>query len=209
MLLLRAGSASSALVFNFFSCACGAKMPVTETQIEGLLLVCWDRFDDQRGFFKQSYQTQELSNALRRPVRLAQGNHSRSRPGVLRGFHTEPWDKLIYVVRGTALCVVADVRPNSETFGLHQAFLLGDSPGFHHRIFVSRGLSNAFYCQTEVDYLNDVSRNFDPVYRNGVAWNDPTLGVDWPNKAPILSSKDASLPKLSELFPNHSLFLET
>lgn len=181
-------------------------MPVLNTPIEGLLLVSWDRFDDQRGFFKQSYQVQELSDVIGRPVRLEQGNHSRSHPGVLRGFHTEPWDKLIYVVRGTAICAVADVRPDSKTFGQHQTFRLGDSPGSHQRIFVSQGLSNAFYCETEVDYLNDVSANFDPSNRSGVLWNDPTLAVNWPDESPILSQKDARLPKLSDLFPNHSLF---
>lgn len=181
-------------------------MPVLETAIQGLYLVQWPRFYDERGFFKHSYQLHELEEAVGRPVQLRQGNHSRSKPGVLRGFHAEPWDKLIYVVHGHATCVVADVRPESPTFGEHVAFELGDEPGVHDRIFVTQGLANAFYTHDEVDYLNDVSREFDPSDRNGFAWNDPTLAVAWGTDDPLLSETDASLPTLQERFPEHPRF---
>jgi dTDP-4-dehydrorhamnose 3,5-epimerase len=181
-------------------------MAVLETAIQGLYLVQWTRFPDERGFFKHSYQLHELEEAVGRPVLLRQGNHSRSHPGVLRGFHAEPWDKLIYVVRGRARCVVADVRPDSPTFGTHVAFELGDEPGAYDRIFVEQGLANAFYAYDEVDYLNDVSREFDPSDRNGFAWNDPTLAIEWPTDSPILSEADAHLPTLRERFPAHPLF---
>ena len=88
-------------------------MPVQTSEIEGLLVVRWDRLYDDRGFFKHTYQHSELTQALGREPRLRQGNHSRSQAGVLRGFHIEPWDKLIYVPRGLATCVVADVRPRA------------------------------------------------------------------------------------------------
>ncbi|MEQ8265573.1 MAG: dTDP-4-dehydrorhamnose 3,5-epimerase family protein [Parvibaculum sp.] len=178
-------------------------MPIENTSIEGLLAVRWQPIEDKRGFFKQSYQESELAAALGRPPRLAQGNHSRSHAGVLRGFHTEPWDKFVYVPRGTVMFVAADARPDSPTFGRTESFLLGDAPGEFARIFVSRGLSNAFYCHTETDYLNDTSAEFDPANRHGIAWNDPTLAVDWPTQSPILSDTDAGLPMLSDLFPDH------
>lgn len=181
-------------------------MTVVSTSIAGLFLVRWPIREDSRGFFKHSYQESELAEALGRPLRLAQGNHSRSRPGVLRGFHTEPWDKLVYVPRGSAMFVGADPRPDSPTFGKTETFLLGDAPGEFARVFVARGLSNAFYCRTETDYLNDVSAEFDPANRHGIAWNDPTLAVDWPTQSPILSDTDAALPMLSDLFPDHPLF---
>lgn len=181
-------------------------MPIEKTSIEGLFAVRWHRIEDTRGFFKQSYQESELAAALGRPPRLAQGNHSRSRAGVLRGFHTEPWDKLVYVPRGTVMFVGADARPDSPTFGKTESFLLGDAPGEFVRVFVSQGLSNAFYCHTEADYLNDTSAEFDPANRYGIAWNDPTLAVDWPTQSPILSDTDAALPMLSDLFPDHPFF---
>lgn len=181
-------------------------MPIQETPIAGFLIIRWPLFEDKRGFFKQSYQTSELEESLGRRPELNQGNHSRSQARVLRGFHMEPWDKLIYVVRGTALCVVADTRPDSPTFGKWESIRLGDKPGEHARLFVSQGLSNAFYCFSEADYINDVSANFTPEGRRGVVWNDPTLAVDWPDKEPVLSETDRALPTLKSLFPGHARF---
>jgi len=181
-------------------------MPVERTTIDGLFVVRWDRRSDARGFFRHSYQWSELEAALGRSPRFRQGNHSRSLTGVLRGFHTEPWDKFLYVARGLAQCVVADVRPDSPTFSKTEIYLMGDEPGEHIRLFVSRGLSNAFYCIKECDYLNDVSEEFDPSGRGGVSWNDPDLAVRWPSDRPILSDADRKQPLLRSLFPGHPLF---
>lgn len=181
-------------------------MTVAPTPIQGLFLVTSPRIEDRRGFFREHYRHSELTAVLGREPRLRQGNHSRSRAGVLRGFHSEPWDKLIYVVRGTATCVVADTRPESPTFGRHESFLMGDQPGEHVRLFVSRGLSNAFYCHSEVDYLNDVSEEFRPEGRGGVLWSDETLAVNWPTRTPILSDVDEKQPTLRSLYPEHALF---
>jgi len=180
-------------------------MPVRRTAIDGLLVLTWDTIHDERGYFKHTYQYGELAQALGREPRLRQGNHSRSRARVLRGFHIEPWDKLVYVPRGLATCVVADVRPDSATFGQTARFLLGDSPGRLDRVFIHRGLANAFYCHLETDYLNDVSEEYDSAGRGGVAWNDPHLNVGWPDADPILSDTDRRQPTLEALFPLHPL----
>jgi dTDP-4-dehydrorhamnose 3,5-epimerase len=171
-------------------------MPVTRTTIEGLLVVRWTHHEDERGFFRQTYQTSEIAAVLQREVRFLQANHSRSRARVLRGFHAEEWDKCIYVARGTATCVVADIRRGSKTFGKTQTFVLGDPPGERVRLFISKGLCNAFYCHTEVDYFNEVSEEFDPSRRAGIIWNDPDLAVSWPDPDPIISESDAHLPTL-------------
>lgn len=178
-------------------------MTVEKSTIAGLLVVRGETIRDERGFFRQSYQAGELADALGHEPVLRQGNHSRSAAGVLRGFHREPWSKLIYIVHGNALCVVADVRPQSPTFGRSESFLLGDPPGDHMRLFVSEGLANAFYCYTETDYINDVSKEFDPHDRGGVIWNDPVLAVDWPDPSPLLSQTDVGLPRLEDLYPDH------
>jgi dTDP-4-dehydrorhamnose 3,5-epimerase len=175
-------------------------MPVLTTAIEGLLVVRSPELDDNRGFFRESYRLSELREALGRDVRLAQGNHSRSARGVLRGFHAEPWDKLVYVVHGTALCVVADVRPESPTFRATETFLLGDLPGVRERLFVSEGLANAFQAISDCDYVNEVSAEFTADGRQGFAWDDATLAIVWPVQPPILSEHDRSLPTLSETF---------
>lgn len=174
-------------------------MKLTPTGIEGAWLLETSQLDDDRGFFLETYRESVIQKTLGRPYRFAQGNHSRSAPGTLRGFRLEPWDKLIYVAHGTALCVVVDPRPDSPTFRSHYSVLLGDEPGKRQRLLVSKGLSNAFYCLTEVDYLNDVSGEYDPYVRRGFRWNDPSVGVDWPTQDPILSRSDRELPTLDEI----------
>ncbi len=176
-------------------------MTVTATEIAGLFVVRDELHEDERGFFRQTWQASSLARAIGRPIAFRQNNHSRSRAGVIRGFHAEPLDKLVYVPRGTARCAVADIRPESPTFGLALTFLLGDEPGERIRLFISEGLANAFEALTECDYINDVTHEYVPGSARGIAWNDPTFGVPWTTATPILSPADASLPTLADLVP--------
>ena len=181
-------------------------MTVERTDIEGLLVVRWDTHGDERGFFRQTYQIAEIAEALGREPVLRQGNHSRSESGVLRGFHAEPWDKLVYVVRGLATAAVADIRPESPTFGEARAFVLGDAPGERIRLFIAQGLANSFCTMGEgpTDYCYDVSGYWHPdVTKPSVAWDDPDLAVAWPVAEPILSEADRANPTLRELHPDH------
>ena len=182
-------------------------MPVTRTAIDGLLVVEWPTHGDERGFFRQTYQHSELAEALGREPRLRQGNHSRSDPGVLRGFHAEPWDKLVYVVRGNALAAVADIRPDSPTFGEVVTVPLGDPPhGERVRLHLSAGLANAFctFGDGPCDYLYDVGEEFRPLpHKPAVAWDDPDLAVEWPVEVPVLSDADRDNPTMRELFGDH------
>ncbi|MDP8969565.1 MAG: dTDP-4-dehydrorhamnose 3,5-epimerase family protein [Actinomycetota bacterium] len=182
-------------------------MAVEPSDIAGLLVVRWPTYSDERGFFRQTYQVRELAEALGRTPVLRQGNHSHSAPGVLRGFHAEPWDKLVYVVCGQAIAAVADIRPDSPTFGEVRTFRLGAPPhGERVRLFISQGLANSFCAlgPEPVDYLYDVSDYWRPgIAKPAVAWDDPDLAVDWPLRDPLLSEADASNPTLRELFPDH------
>jgi dTDP-4-dehydrorhamnose 3,5-epimerase len=181
-------------------------VPVERTALEGLLVVRFDTYGDGRGFFRQTYQASELEEALGRPLRLVQGNHARSAPGVLRGFHAEPWDKLVQVVRGTAMAAIADIRPDSATFGEVATFHLGDPPGERLRLFVADGLANSYctYGDTEVDYLYDVSDEYRPgVDKRAVRWDDPDLDVAWPVATPVVSEADSANPSLRERVPDH------
>ena len=183
-------------------------MSVHETAIAGLFVVRWDTHGDERGFFRQTYQAGELEQAVGRPVRLAQGNHARSDPGVLRGFHAEPWDKLVYVARGTVMAAILDQRPDSPTFGEVATFHLGDPPGERIRLFVAEGLGNAYcsYGDEVVDYLYDVSEEYRAVDKRAVAFDDPDLEVHWPVADPVVSAADRSNPRLRERFPDHPRF---
>jgi len=178
---------------------------VERTPIEGLLVVRWETREDERGFFRQTVQRGELQEALGRKIGWAQANHARSVPGVLRGFHAEPWDKLVYVARGTVLAAVADVRPQSPTFGEVATFRLGDPPGERLRLFVADGLANAYAVVGDdpADYLYDVSAEWFDADKRGIAWDDPDLAVDWPTREPRLSDADRALPTLRQRFPDH------
>lgn len=183
-------------------------MPVEATSIAGLLVVRQPTHGDERGFFRQTYVASELAAAVGHRPDFVQGNHARSEPGVLRGFHAEPWDKLVYVARGRVLAVIADIRPESPTFGTAAAFELGDGTD-RVRLFVSEGLGNS-YCvlgDGPADYLYDVTSEWSPgVDKRAVAWDDPTLDVDWPVADPTLSEEDRAAPTLRDRFPGHPLF---
>lgn len=186
-------------------------MTIETTSIEGLLVVRWPTHVDERGFFQQTQQSAELSEALGREIRWAQSNHARSGPGVLRGFHAEPWDKCVYVARGTVFAAVADLRPDRATFGQVETFHLGDPPGERIRLFVAAGLANA-YCvhgDVQADYLYDVTAEWFDADKRAVAWNDPDLAVPWPVATPIMSDADRANPTLRERFPGHPRFVRT
>ncbi len=185
-------------------------MTVAHTRIGGLLVVSWPTHDDGRGFFRQIHQASELEEALGRPVAFRQSNHARSHPRAVRGLHAEPWDKLLYVAHGTAMIAVADVRPDSATFGEVETFLLGDPPGQRDRVFVSTGLANSYATvgDAPVDVLYEVSEEYRPVDKAAVAWNDPDLAIEWPTDDPLLSDDDRANPTLRERFPDHPRFAE-
>lgn len=179
-------------------------MDVLRTAIEGLLVVRAPTLIDERGFFRQTVLRSALESAAGRPLEFRQANHSRSHARVLRGFHAEPWDKLVYVARGTAFCALADIRPDSETFASVVTLELGDEPGERARLLIPAGVANSFYAVTECDYLYDVTEEWRAgVPKPAVAWDDPTLAVAWPDREPVLSEADRSNPTLAELFPDH------
>jgi dTDP-4-dehydrorhamnose 3,5-epimerase len=186
-------------------------VPVERTSIEGLLVVRSQTHADERGFFKQTHVASELEEALGRAVTFVQGNHARSRPGVVRGFHAEPWDKLVYVPRGRVLAAIADVRPDSPTFGEVVTFELGDEPGERVRLFIADGLANAYAVVSagEADYLYDVSCEWTPnVDKRAIAWDDPDLGVPWPVESVLLSVEDRRNPTLRMRYPEHPRWKE-
>lgn len=185
-------------------------MAVQTTAISGLLIVEQPTHEDHRGFFRQTWVLSELAEALGREPTFVQGNHSRSLPGVVRGFHAEPWDKLVYVAQGRVLAAVADIRPDSPTFGEAVTVELGDGTD-RNSLFVSAGLGNA-YCilgDEPADYRYDVTQEWSPdVDKQAVAYDDPTFAVDWPIDDPVVSDDDATAPTLRDRFPDHPLFTD-
>lgn len=173
---------------------------IETTSIPGLLILKRPIFSDERGFFRELFHQDELEEVSGMKFEGIQMNHSRSKPGVIRGVHAEKWNKIVYPVSGEAFIAIADLRPDSSTFGKVEAFNVNDENriGF----FIPIGLANSI-CVTgdkPVDYIYLVDAYWDGSDTRAIAWDDPDLNIDWPIKNPIISERDKNNPKLRDLF---------
>jgi dTDP-4-dehydrorhamnose 3,5-epimerase len=175
-------------------------MPFRRGSVDGLLIFERTTHRDARGFFREAFRAAELEEAAGRSVRFVQINHSRSSRGVLRGLHAENWEKLVYVPDGEVFTAVADIRPDSPSFGAVDTFRLNERTGL--TLFLPAGVAHG-YCvlSEEADYMYQVTRYYDGSDTRAVAWNDPDLAVPWPIADPILSERDQNNPRLRDLVP--------
>jgi len=156
---------------------------------------------DDRGFFRESFRIKELETAVGIPFQVAQANHSRSSKNTLRGIHIAPWNKLIYVTRGTVQAVVVDFKEGSPTFGKYESFVIGEDKRVS--IFIPAGYGNSYFVMSdEADYTYLTDREWEPNKERGILWNDPDLKIEWKLEGtPILSEKDQQNPVAKTLFP--------
>lgn len=179
-------------------------MEVRTTAIPGVLLIRPVRHGDARGFFSEVYNRRRFA-AHGIDLEVVQDSQSRSAAaGTLRGLHFQkpPFAqaKLVRVLRGRILDVAVDLRPASATRGRHVAVEL-DPEGFW-QLFVPRGCAHGFLTlEPETEVLYKVDAYWDPASEAGIVWNDPDLAIPWPVPpgGPVLSDKDARLPRLREL----------
>jgi dTDP-4-dehydrorhamnose 3,5-epimerase len=143
---------------------------------------------------------EELRRVSGRDFQVRQINHSRSMAGVLRGLHAERWEKVVWVLRGTAFCAIVDLRPEQPTFGNYRLFELSE----HNRqaLYIPEGFANSAYAVTDIDYMYMVSKVYDGSDTTAVAWDDPDIAIPWPNPNPILSIRDKNNPTLRQLYPD-------
>ncbi len=171
--------------------------------INGLWVIDRPVFEDERGFFHEVFRLDELETATGQKFIVRQWNHSLSRPGVLRGMHAEPWNKLSYCPRGEVVVVVVDIRPESNTFGQFEMFELGEKN--RRALFICEGLAHGFYVKKgglgDADYHYLVDKEYTSGPYQMLAWDDPDVGINWRTKNPELSEKDKHNPTLRELFP--------
>lgn len=157
-------------------------------------------FSDSRGFFTERYKEQQMKEALPES-RFIQDNHSRSRPKVIRGLHFQrnpAQGKLVSVVRGRIWDVIVDLRAGSPTFGQHASVELSDHN--HRMLWVPPGFAHGFCVlgHDDADVIYKVDQPYSPGNEGAIAWNDPTLKIEWPVETPILSEKDASAASFAE-----------
>lgn len=178
-------------------------MNVIDTGIPGLVVIEPKSFGDARGFFLETYAETRYQEAGVTP-RFVQANHSRSRRGVLRGLHyqlVQPQGKLVYVARGAVYDVAVDVRRGSPTFGRHYGLVLDDQN--HRQMYVPPGFAHGFVVLSEeCDFLYQVTDYYHPASEQGIAWNDPALGIEWPIADVLLSDKDRVHPNLADQDPD-------
>ncbi|MFC6152884.1 sugar nucleotide-binding protein [Nocardioides yefusunii] len=178
----------------------GASTPlphVTETPIEGLLVVQLDLREDPRGWFKENWQRAKMTPAGLPDFGPVQHNLSfNTDRGVARGFHAEPWDKYLTIAHGRVFAAWVDMR-EGPTFG--QTFSMEMDPSVG--VFVPRGVANSYQTLTDAatySYLVNQHWRPDAAYP-GVALSDPALGIEWPIPLDecILSEKDLSYGPLT------------
>lgn len=162
-------------------------------KIPGLLLIKINIFPDDRGSFREAWQQEKLKAAGLPDFQPVQWNISRSKKGVIRGVHAEPWNKLIHPVVGTVFAALVDLRPG-ENFGAVQTYEEDEASA----IYVPKGVGNSFQATSD-----DLAYGYlvDGVWQAGLKYPavnplDPTLNIPWPIKDYIISEKDKSAPGL-------------
>lgn len=170
-----------------------------DSQLEGPILIQPTVHNDERGFFLETFRISALRKlGIAEP--FVQDNHSRSARGVLRGMHFQPgMAKLVRVARGAILDVVVDVRPKSTDFGRWESFRLDDRD--HRQLYVPDGFAHGFCVLSELaDVIYKASTYYDPAAETGFRFDDPEVGIEWPDDLWLqVSARDRGAPLLREL----------
>ena len=176
------------------------KVRVTETEIEGVLILEPRVYTDERGYFMESYSRERYETIC--GTTFVQDNESRSSYGVVRGLHYQrdphAQAKLVRVIVGRVWDVAVDLRPDSPTYGKHIAVELTEDN--HRQFFIPRGFAHGFCVLSDVAVFQyKVDNYYHPESEGAVAWDDPTLAIPWPIRPEemILSEKDIRNPRLS------------
>jgi dTDP-4-dehydrorhamnose 3,5-epimerase len=173
---------------------------VLETRLEGLVLLEPTVHGDERGFLVETYSERAWREAGV-DCEFVQDNHSRSRGGILRGLHfqTSPGQaKLVRCLRGRVWDVAVDLRRDSPTYAQWEGFELDDE--LHRQLFIPKGFAHGFCGLSELaDVHYKLSSYYEAASEAGIAWDDPTVAVEWPISDPQVSERDATAPKLAEI----------
>ena len=175
-------------------------MNVTHIDIPGPLLIEPDIFEDQRGYFFESFNLKTFQACTDLNVTFVQDNHSYSTQDVFRGLHYQlpPMEqgKLVRVVDGEVFDVVVDIRPTSNTFGCWTGVRL--SSNSHNQLWVPPGFAHGFLVLSEhATFLYKVTNYYSKEHEASIRWDDPALDIRLPNSRDlIITGKDANAPLL-------------
>lgn len=180
------------------------KITVTPCDIEGLYVIEPTVFKDERGYFVETYNQNDMKEAGLDMV-FVQDNQSMSTRGVLRGLHFQkqyPQGKLVRVVRGKVFDVAVDLRSNSKTYG--KWFGVELSAENMKQFYISEGFAHGFLVLSdEAEFCYKCTDFYHPGDEGGLLWSDEEIGVEWPLEEGvdlIISEKDRKWKGLSETF---------
>ena len=168
-------------------------MRVVPTSLPDVLLIEPRVFEDERGFFFESFNRRSYADAGI-DADFVQDNHSRSTRGVLRGLHYQiehAQGKLVRVTVGEVFDVAVDLRRSSPRFGQHVALSL--SAANRRMLFIPPGFAHGFLVLSDAaEFLYKTTDYWYPAHERTLRWNDPALGIAWPSATPTLATKDAA-----------------
>lgn len=195
------------------------QIKVTNAPIEGLYIIEPAVHGDSRGYFMETYNRRDMEEAGLR-MNFVQDNQSMSTKGVLRGLHFQkryPQGKLVRVIKGSVFDVAVDLRKNSASYG--KWFGLELTEENKKQFYISEGFAHGFLVLSDVaEFCYKVTDFYRPGDEGGLAWNDPTIGIDWgvvgayrgtasangytlPDGTPLnLSEKDQKMERLQDTF---------
>src|SRR5699024_8958425 len=179
-------------------------MKIKETHIKDCFVLEPTVFEDDRGYFFESFNQKVFEELSGQRVSFVQDNQSFSSKGVLRGLHAQAGDyaqaKLVRVLKGKVLDVAVDARKDSATFGYHFSIILSDKN--RKQLFIPRGFYHGSVVLSETsEYFYKCDNLYHKENERGVIYNDPQLAIDWkvPEQELVLSEKDKELPPFREL----------
>ena len=181
-------------------------MKILPAKIPDVLIIEPQVFQDDRGFFFESYNHKAFSEKTEITANFVQDNHSFSKQNVLRGLHyqiAQPQGKLVRAIAGIILDVAVDIRKNSPSFGESVSCIL--SADNKHQLWIPVGFAHGFVVLSEAaEVLYKTTDYYAPQHERCILWNDPDLAIDWSvTNPPIVSAKDrVGQPfKSAEVFP--------
>lgn len=174
-------------------------MNIIKTKLEGCFVIEPRVFNDERGYFFESFNQQKFSDLSGQFVNFVQDNESHSTKGVLRGLHYQVGEyaqaKLVRVLQGKVLDIAVDLRKDSSTFG--QSVSVELSSENKKQLFVPRGFAHGFIVLSETaTFFYKCDNFYNKESEGGIIYNDSTLKIDWqlPKEEFIVSKKDLVLP---------------
>lgn len=184
-------------------------MEIIKTSINGLIVIQPKIYDDERGYFMESFKKSFFVNK-KINVDFVQENESKSKYGVLRGLHFQkpPYEqsKLVRVVKGKVLDVAVDLRSDSKTFGKYESFILSSKN--KKQLFIPKGFAHGFIVLSKsVIFSYKVDKEYNKSSEDGILFNDKSLNINWniPFKHIKVSEKDYNLKSFKQILLERSL----